>query len=41
MLADAASVYNDLSNSREVPDVLRELAQYLEVMSSFHLDNDQ
>jgi hypothetical protein len=37
---DAASVYNDLS-SKEVSDVLRELAQYLEVMSSFSLDSDK
>ncbi|WCR59561.1 MAG: hypothetical protein PG978_000997 [Wolbachia endosymbiont of Ctenocephalides felis wCfeF] len=29
----AASIYSDIADNEDVPDVLRELAQYLEVMS--------
>ncbi|MFP3035650.1 MAG: hypothetical protein ACEY3A_01200 [Wolbachia sp.] len=30
---DAASIYSNMADNKDVPDVLRELAQYLEVMS--------
>ncbi|WP_025264188.1 hypothetical protein [Wolbachia endosymbiont of Onchocerca volvulus] len=32
---DAASIYNDMADNQDIPNVLRELAQYLEVMSLF------
>ncbi|MGL9762022.1 MAG: hypothetical protein ACR5LB_07625 [Wolbachia sp.] len=33
---DAASIYSDIADNEDVPDVLRELAQYLEVMNLFY-----
>lgn len=33
---DAASIYGDMVGNEDIPNVLRELAQYLEVMSLFH-----
>lgn len=37
-LPEALSIYSDLASDKEVPTVLRELAQYLEVMNSFYHD---
>ncbi|MGL9681624.1 MAG: hypothetical protein ACR5K2_01235 [Wolbachia sp.] len=42
---DAASIYSDIADNEDVPDVLRELAQYLEVMnllySSYKINEDK
>ncbi|WP_246168459.1 hypothetical protein [Wolbachia endosymbiont of Ctenocephalides felis wCfeT] len=38
---DIAHTYSSIANGKEVPDVLRELAQYLEVMNSFHRNNNE
>ncbi|QKX02186.1 hypothetical protein [Wolbachia endosymbiont of Dirofilaria (Dirofilaria) immitis] len=35
-LTNAASVYSDMVDNKDIPDVLRELAQYLEVMCLFY-----
>ncbi|KLT22259.1 hypothetical protein wVul_1193 [Wolbachia endosymbiont of Armadillidium vulgare str. wVulC] len=33
---DTASIYSDLADNKDIPDVFCELARYLEVMSSLH-----
>ncbi|WP_395462910.1 hypothetical protein [Wolbachia endosymbiont of Cantharis cryptica] len=38
---DTASIYSDLADNKDVPGVLRELAQYLEIMSLLHLDGEK
>lgn len=38
---DAISVYSSLANNKEIPDILREFAQYLEIMNSFYLDSEK
>ncbi|QKX02923.1 hypothetical protein GOY07_01700 [Wolbachia endosymbiont of Litomosoides sigmodontis] len=37
-LTDALSIYSDMANNKEIPNVLRELAQYLEVINLLHLN---
>lgn len=37
--ADAIAIYNNLANDKEIPNILREFAQYLEAMNSFYLDS--
>jgi hypothetical protein len=42
MPTDTASIiYNDLADDKDAPDVLRELAQYLEVMSLLHSNGEK
>ncbi|QOD38704.1 hypothetical protein [Candidatus Wolbachia massiliensis] len=38
---DTASIYSSLANNKDAPDVLRELAQYLEVMNLLHLNGEK
>lgn len=41
MPTDTASIYNDLADDKDAPNVLRELAQYLEVMSLLHSNGEK
>ncbi|MGL9758364.1 MAG: hypothetical protein ACR5LA_06000 [Wolbachia sp.] len=41
MPTDTASIYNGLADNKDVPNVLRELAQYLEVMSLLHSNGEK
>ncbi|MFP3015780.1 MAG: hypothetical protein ACEY3B_05800 [Wolbachia sp.] len=42
MPTDTASIiYNDLADDKDAPDILRELAQYLEVMSLLHSNGEK
>lgn len=42
MPTDTASIiYNDLADNKDAPDILRELAQYLEVMSLLHFNGEK
>ncbi|APR98323.1 hypothetical protein [Wolbachia endosymbiont of Folsomia candida] len=40
-LADATSIYSNMADNKEAPNILRELAQYLEVMQSLRLNNEK
>ncbi|WP_038248847.1 hypothetical protein [Wolbachia endosymbiont of Glossina morsitans morsitans] len=41
MPTDTASIYSDLADDKDAPDVFRELAQYLEVMSLLHSNGEK
>ncbi|WP_265043555.1 hypothetical protein [Wolbachia endosymbiont (group A) of Scambus nigricans] len=41
MPTDTASIYSDLADDKDAPNVLRELAQYLEVMSLLHSNGEK
>ncbi|QIT35806.1 hypothetical protein [Wolbachia endosymbiont of Brugia pahangi] len=40
-LTDAVSIYSSMADNKDVPNILRELAQYLEIMNLLHLNGEK